>query len=856
MHLTDPPAVLPAFRSGACRWWQGLLAAGALLGGLAFGADWKEAQELWLSGRYADCATLAGGMVESDDGDEEWHLLRAKACLALGRYEEAYASITNSMRRFPPSIRVRLLAREVFLRNGQVDAAQAMVIETLKLAEERPWRYREPASRVAFGQMALLMGADPRRVLERLFDTARKEEPTLREAYLATGELALGKHDFAVAARAFRDGLERFPDDPDFHCGLARAYASSDRPQAVRSLATALERNPNHVPSLLELADHAIDAEEYAEAEQQSDRALTVNPRHAVAWAYKAILAQLRNEAAAAETARTNALRDWPTNPEVDHLIGRKLSEQYRFAEGAAHQRLALAFDAQHLPALSQLARDLLRLGEEAEGWQLAEQVHERDGYDVAAYNLVTLRETLGRFQTLSNEHFVVRLSAHEAAVYGPRVLAVLEQARQTLGAKYGLEPRPPTVVEIFPDQKDFAVRTFGMPGNPGYLGVCFGRVITANSPAAQARRPVNWEAVLWHEFCHVVTLQMTRNRMPRWLSEGISVYEERLANPAWGQQMNPAFRSMILEGDLKPVSDLSAAFLSPPSDDYLDFAYYQSSLVVEFLVERFGIAALKAILHDLGVGAEINQAIARHTAPLAEVDRAFNAFARDRAQRLGPGLDWQKPDLALLAAPGTDALTAWAAGRSTNYWALTHQARQLVEARQWVEAKAVLDRLLAFCPEVTGSDNPYRLLAEVHAALGEAAAERAVLNRLAELEADAPDVYLRLMELGVAAQDWPAVIRDARRYLAVNPLVGVPYRYLAQAAEASGEARTACEAYETWLRLDPPNPAEVRYRLARLLHQAGEPTARRHLLLALEDAPRFRDALDLLYRMQNAAAP
>src|SRR3989475_8504653 len=138
-----------------------------------------------------------------------------------------------------------------------------------------------------------------------------------------------------------------------------------------------------------------------------------------------------------------------------------------------------------------------------------------------------------------------------------------------------------PTFVEIFPDQKDFAVRTFGMPGNPGFLGVCFGSVITANSPASQTANPANWEAVLWHEFCHVVTLQMTRNKMPRWLSEGISVYEEQQANPVWGQRMNPRYRELILEGGLTPVGELSAAFLTAKSDHHLQFAYYESSLVV-----------------------------------------------------------------------------------------------------------------------------------------------------------------------------------------------------------------------------------------------------------------------------------
>src|SRR4029077_8327721 len=101
--------------------------------------------------------------------------------------------------------------------------------------------------------------------------------------------------------------------------------------------------------------------------------------------------------------------------------------------------------------------------------------------------------------------------------------------------------------------------------------------------------------------------LQITRNKMPRWLSEGISVYEERKANPAWGERMNPQYREMVLGDDLQPISKLSGAFLSPQSDLHLQFAYYESSMVVEFLVQRFGLESLKAILRDLGEGTEVN---------------------------------------------------------------------------------------------------------------------------------------------------------------------------------------------------------------------------------------------------------
>ena len=105
---------------------------------------------------------------------------------------------------------------------------------------------------------------------------------------------------------------------------------------------------------------------------------------------------------------------------------------------------------------------------------------------------------------------------------------------------------------------------------------------------------------MLWHEFTHVITLTLTKNKMPRWLSEGISVYEERQARGNWGEQMRPRYRAMILGEDLVPLSQLSGAFLRPKSPVHLQFAYYESALVVEFLVGRFGLPALKEVLDDL----------------------------------------------------------------------------------------------------------------------------------------------------------------------------------------------------------------------------------------------------------------
>ena len=144
-------------------------------------------------------------------------------------------------------------------------------------------------------------------------------------------------------------------------------------------------------------------------------------------------------------------------------------------------------------------------------------------------------------------------------------------------------------------------------------------------------------------------------------------------------------------------------------------------------------------------------------------------------------------------------------------------------------------------------------MLAETHRQLGETEAERQVLTRLAERDDKALGAYQRLMELADADGDWPVVIQNARRYLAVNPLAPLPYRHLARAAEEAGQAGTAVGAYRALLELDPPNPAEVHFQLARQLHQAGDPAARRHLLCALEDAPRNRAALRFLLELEAA---
>lgn len=820
-------------------------------GPLLHAATLEETQALFLHGDYAGTITAAAAGTHEQPDETAWPLLQAEALNAVGRYQEARAILDPAIEHSPNSLQLRLVSYETLRRLGATDDAAKQLAELDRLGGSREWAYRSPEDRVALARAALLNGTDPKKVLDVILDPLRKSQPDFRDTYLVSGELALSKNDFALAGRIFGAAVKKFGEDPDIWFGLARAYVSSDSEAAENALEQTLKFNPNHLPARLLMADQFIDGENYDLAAKEIAKVLEVNLHLAEAHAYRAVVANLQADPKTEASARAEALKLWATNPAIPHLIGHKLSQKYRFAEGAALQREALKWDPNYLPAKAQLANDLLRLGgHDDEAWQLAEEVQKADPYDVVAYNLTELHDAIAHFQTLSSAHFTVKMDPHEAEIYGPSVLALLERAHDTLTKKYGLQLKDRTIVEIFPDQKDFAIRTFGLPGGAGYLGVCFGRVITANSPASRPNSPNSWEAVLWHEFCHVVTLTLTQNKMPRWLSEGISVYEERQARGNWGEQMKPRYRAMILGEDLTPVSQLSAAFLKPKSPAHLGFAYYESSLVVEWLVEHWGLEKMKTMLADLAHGTEINAALAKNFAPIEKLDADFAAHAIELAKNTGAKLDWTAPGRGDLT--NEQRFNDFISKNPDNFTALTEQAKQLLEEKKWIEAKAPLQKLIELYPNQHNADSAYAMLAQVHRALKEHDAEVAMLNKLIELNSDAVDAFERLMQIDAEHQDWHGVLANAERYVAVNPLSPIPHQFAADAHEALREKPGAIKEYRTLLHIGAADPAEVHYRLARLLHSVGDAAAKREVLLALEDAPRFRAALQLLLEIDE----
>lgn len=808
-------------------------------------------EELFQIGKYDAAAEVAAEEVARGVWNEKWPRLLMQAQLARGRYAEAVETFDQAIRRYSSSLVLRLLAREALLGVGDMERAEREADEIFAVLQRPAGRFASSDNLVAAGRYFALRREDARQILQLFYDRVRSAEPRHLEAAIATAELALEKGDYEVAAKTLIEAQRLESGDPRVDYLLSRAFAPNDPAAATAALQRALERNPNHVPSLLALVDAAIDRERFEEASGLLDQVLRVNVHQPEAWAYLAVIAHLRGNYDLELLMRAAALSTRGRNPEVDHLIGRKLSRSYRFAEGAAYQQRALQMDPTHPGANFQLAEDWLRLGFDDVGWPLAQAVARDDPYHVVAYNLVTLYDRMRTFATIERDGVLVKMDPREAVLYGDEVLDLLSEARRVLCSKYQVEPDGPILVEIFPQQQDFAIRTFGLPGGAGFLGVCFGRVITANSPASQGETPANWQSVLWHEFCHSVTLEKTRNRMPRWLSEGISVYEERQRNPASGEAMNPQYRELLLADNLTPVSRLSGAFLAPPSPLHLQFAYYQSSLVIEFLVERHGFDSLLQILDALAEGLPINEALGRSVGSIERLDAEFAEFARQAALAWAADADWSRDDLPNRLP--VDQWPAWNRLRPDNVWGLTKHAEALVASGRDEEAIKPLERLVELGVETGRRGDALDSLAQIYARLGRVDQEQRVMRRLIELSDDALPTLRRLATLARESEDWSTLADLASQILAVQPLTSDGHEYLAIAWERLGRHEAAIRPLSALAACDPVDPADVDFRLATAHRAVGDrQSANRHLIAALREAPRYRAALEMLLELHE----
>jgi len=309
-----------------------------------------------------------------------------------------------------------------------------------------------------------------------------------------------------------------------------------DNPKTILNslYATLMEEAPTYAPGFLAAGDLACRKWDYQLAAEYYEKALKL---------------QKDNQDALAGLAECY----WKSSdPRLEECLERLLAlNPHHFREAAEFERRALESDPDDYLARAYYAFDLLRLGDAVEGRRQLEQAFKADRYNVTVFNMLNLLDSLQRFETVERGPFVLQLPRKEAPILANDALALLQEAYASYTRKYEVELEKPIRVQMFDHHDDSMVRSVGLPGSVGHLGICFGQLVTMDSPSARSKGEANWKSVLWHEFVHVITLQKTKNRVPRWLSESISVYEETQRDPAWGQRLNVQYKAIVEHDNL-----------------------------------------------------------------------------------------------------------------------------------------------------------------------------------------------------------------------------------------------------------------------------------------------------------------
>ncbi|MEX2131843.1 MAG: hypothetical protein WD772_10180, partial [Pseudohongiellaceae bacterium] len=408
-----------------------------------------------------------------------------------------------------------------------------------------------------------------------LFSEAVRANPNNLEANTLWGDLFLEKYNAVEAERSYQQVLELNSRYVPALNGLTRINGDQ------RAIQRALAINPNYVPAIETWGLMLLRNNRRDEAKTSFQQALEINPEALTVLSALAADAMMHEEFEEYERLRASVEAFSPANAVFLGNIADVFGNNYRFTEAEEFARAAIAADPTYWQAYTLLGTNLIRLGEEEEGKLNLEIGFENDPFNVMTSNMLKVFDTLAVYATRESEHFKVHMSQRDADILWPYLGPLLEESWTTLSAKYGFEPEYPVLIEVFENSDDFAVRSVGLPDIGPLVGICFGKVITLISPDTLS---ANWQEIVWHEFMHVVTLQMTGNRMPRWLSEGISVWEEQQGRPYWGRRQGLDLVRAVQQDKLLHVGNLNEGFSSAQSSADLGFAYFQSYLVVDFI--------------------------------------------------------------------------------------------------------------------------------------------------------------------------------------------------------------------------------------------------------------------------------
>ncbi len=807
-------------------------------------------------GRLDEAETLLSEAADGNPGNAYLRLLLGRVFRDTGRLEEALVTFAEvgAMGAGGDALLAELHRGELLLRRGEQEAALAVLDGFIDV-------YNGSAS---LDSRELLAVATAVRHLEitdsallqdalRAYDEALVADPNNLEAHRGIGMLFVRTYQTTDAREAFREVLNRRSKDPRALLGMGLAAQVEGSSQADEFVDQALEVNPNLVPARVLRARIRLSGEDLEGAEEDLDAALQVDPTSSEALGVLAAARYLQGLTDEFEELTTRALQINPRDASYFLTVADLVSTRRFYAEAVEFADRGLTLDSLAWGAYGAKGLNQLRTGEMIEGRRNVEIAFEGDPYNLWFKNTLDLLDIMDGFEGLESDRISVLVDPEDGEALAIYLLEVGERAYESLSARYGYRPVPPIRVEAFRRSADFSVRTVGLAGL-GALGVAFGRVVAMDSPAARGVGGYHWASTLWHEMAHVVHLGMTGHHVPRWLSEGLAVHEERLAGPGWGSRPGLPFFAAYLEDRLRAPSELSQSFVSPRFPEEVGFAYTLGSLVSEWIESERGFDAVRGMLEAYGEGLSHERVLERELGldPSA-FDQQFDAWLKGRYvggfAAAEAALELRETDPENRSSP--DWLQERIERSPQDLESRLALASIRLEEERLDEAEAQLLEARDIFPENPNPRGPNRLLAGVRRERGDVVGAIEALEAHLSIVAEDYQGNLELADLREEQGNLDEAALALERGIQVYPFEIPVHERLAGLYRELSEADREVRERRVVLALEPVDRTGALYELAQAHYLAGGlDEARQSVLSALELAPRFPEAQELLLRI------
>jgi cellulose synthase operon protein C len=640
------------------------------------------------------------------------------------------------------------------------------------------------------------------------------------------GRLFAERFNEQEAAKLYQEALEADPNYAPAYLEFARILSENFDKRSVDLANEALKRDPKLFGAHELLAYLALEDSNRNLAREEAEKALAISPEAIDALSILASIDWIDGKGDTEYIARL--LRVNPNYGKAYETGAHFLSINYRYSQAVDFYRKALALDDRSWSARSQLGINLMRLGMEDQAKKELELCYNAHYRNAQTVNSLRLLDSLQNFQLFENGTTQVLLNKKEAQLLLPYVQDELRQAMTVYEGKYKMHLPGPVRLEVYPNHEDFIVRTLGLPGQAGLLGVTFGTVVAMDSPSARAAGEFKWSETLWHELSHVYVVTATHELVPRWFTEGLAVHEEGVASPQWGDRLTPDIISALKDKKLLPVLALDRGFVRQDYPNQVLVSYYQAGKICDFIGTKWGDAALLGMIHSYADRKSTAEAIEAnlHESP-ENFDREFTAWLNEKTSGTVNAFDHWKKTLQ-------EADAALRAGRRE-------------------DAVKLATSIESVYPDYVGHDSTYQLLSSAYISLKDNAAAIRELEKYRDAGGSDLATLKQLAKLEEDAHNLKAAESTLRVVVSIFPEDEEVHRKLGSILLAESQAQPAVQEFSAVLNLNPADTAEAHFNLARALsaaHRTSE--AKDQVLVALEAAPDYKPAQQLLLKLSQ----